>query len=274
MEAYIDDSIESGEVLVLAGYIADSERWAEFSQKWAELLRMRPPWDYFKMSEIINTAGDESRERVLHHYHLIREYAQAAVVLAVPFRHINKVAGVLKLERGFYNPYYWAWIMLINALASNGESVGIKGPIDFIFDEQTENISAISRSPGVLSQIQNRHPSKLNSAPRFCSDRVRLPLQAADMFAWVMRRKFLAIGTIMGNQHYEFPWGHRMLILNTLCIEITEKDVFGFGYLMAWSRYEALFKSYASKWVNIDPRSPAYARAGMPWLDATDSSKF
>jgi hypothetical protein len=33
LQAFIDDSKQDGEVLLLAGYIASEERWAAFSEK-------------------------------------------------------------------------------------------------------------------------------------------------------------------------------------------------------------------------------------------------
>lgn len=50
--AYVDDSAETGDALVLAGYISTAENWVEFSQEWKELLSLRPPWLCFKMNEI------------------------------------------------------------------------------------------------------------------------------------------------------------------------------------------------------------------------------
>ena len=63
IQAYIDDSQEEGQVLVLAGYIASVPQWLAFSKDWQELLDMRPRWDAFHMVEIAKSDDPARWER-------------------------------------------------------------------------------------------------------------------------------------------------------------------------------------------------------------------
>jgi hypothetical protein len=55
LQAYVDDSGGTEEnkhpYFVLAGLIADAERWASLSDQWQAVLDLGPKLDYFKMSE-------------------------------------------------------------------------------------------------------------------------------------------------------------------------------------------------------------------------------
>ena len=54
--AYLDESVDAGNVFVMAGYIASAAQWAAFSEEWASLLKLGPPHfrriSEFKMREM------------------------------------------------------------------------------------------------------------------------------------------------------------------------------------------------------------------------------
>ena len=49
MQAYIDDSMADGHVLVFGGLIASTERWHAFDASWQQCLD-DAPWDVFKVT--------------------------------------------------------------------------------------------------------------------------------------------------------------------------------------------------------------------------------
>ena len=67
LQAYIDDSGEQEEavnpVFVLAGFIADSARWAAFLDEWNAALAASPSIAYFKMKEADRLDGEFDRHR-------------------------------------------------------------------------------------------------------------------------------------------------------------------------------------------------------------------
>jgi hypothetical protein len=52
----------------------------------------------------------------------------------------------------------------------------------------------------------------LDGLPRFADDTQFLPLQAADLLAWHVRKQWLKYGTIVGRP-FEMSWPHRKSIV-------------------------------------------------------------
>ena len=73
IQAYIDDSGVKGThaVFVLAGFMGNAERWAEFSDAWSDYLKLAPSVRYVKMNEAVKLNGEfrswkpEERDRKL-----------------------------------------------------------------------------------------------------------------------------------------------------------------------------------------------------------------
>jgi hypothetical protein len=52
LQAFVDDSgIGQPPVYILAGWIADAAKWADFLTEWDRVLRMSPRIRYFKFAE-------------------------------------------------------------------------------------------------------------------------------------------------------------------------------------------------------------------------------
>src|ERR1700722_1714880 len=62
LQAYIDDSgnIGQGKTSVLAGYVASTEAWADFSNRWAVALAEAPAIGYLKTSHAMLLKGEFS----------------------------------------------------------------------------------------------------------------------------------------------------------------------------------------------------------------------
>src|SRR6185437_369377 len=81
LQAFIDDSAEAGQVLVLAGYISSADDWRVFSDEWQKRLD-HAGWKRFKMSEVA-TGGPERMEIAGWFYRAIEEHVQAYIAVAV-----------------------------------------------------------------------------------------------------------------------------------------------------------------------------------------------
>jgi len=207
IQVCIDDSSTAGENLVLAGYMARSEAWATFATEWAELLTIRPSWKRFKMSEIMsNWPGEETGERVVHHYRLIEKYVDSAICVVVPRRPITKAARDLGMPNFAQNPYYLAWRAIITLCLKWKNDAGVSEPIDFIFDQQQGEAAVVSAGWDNFTKGMPIEWSGLaKNRPIFRSDDDFLPLQAADLLAWWMRKRYEAYGTIL-RESFPFPW--------------------------------------------------------------------
>jgi len=225
LQICVDDSSQDGESLILAGYIASVENWASFSTEWAGLLTVRPPWDRLKMSELMaDGPGSEKGQRIEWHYRIIEKYAHSSICLAIPRRPLSRAVRDLQLPTAFGNPYYLAWRALISVSLHWQHKSGNHEPIDFIFDEQSEAGLLSDAWEGFRDNMPEEFRRLVKNRPIFRDDEDFLPLQAADMLAWWMRRRFAARKTIMGHD-FPFPWGQQRDGLEMLLAEINERGI-------------------------------------------------
>lgn len=199
LQAYVDDSASDrsdDRKLFLAGYINTADKWARFSDVWAEELARSPSIDYLKMSEA-NCLGGQfrgwdapDRDAKLNSLaRLIRHFQPASIHSSVSRTEVKAIMeGVVPY--GFANPYFYCFQAIMIPLAySQHERGGMDVPVDFIFDEQ-EGLGEEARFfYRHIRQGQPRSIQKLLAVePIFKNDKRVLPLQAADMLAWHVRR--------------------------------------------------------------------------------------
>jgi Protein of unknown function (DUF3800) len=198
LEAYIDDSASDigDQRLLLAGYINRADRWSRFSGAWEEELRASPSIEYLKMSEA-NCLGRQFRgwspadrdEKLRGLARVIRHFKPASIHCSVSrLDYANIVKPVAPYGLG--NPYGICFHAIMVTLANSQlEHHGINVPIAFIFDQQ-EGLGEEARM--FYEYIRETQPRPvrqlLSKTPRFGDDKVVLPLQAADMLAWHVRR--------------------------------------------------------------------------------------
>mgnify|MGYP003385252209 CR=1 FL=1 len=201
---YVDDSgsHENEYAFVLAGFISTTERWINFSDEWDALSRQYPQTLDFKMkvAERLKGGGtywgdgtdDELIERrdtkVQALAALIKKHAIYRISAGTDWHNYRAIAKG-RVPPEVDSPYFFLYHELIatvaNYLAASGESE----KIEFIFDQQG-SIGDISRS-WFSTLIATLPPSARNiitGTPSFKTDTDVLPLKAADMLAWQMRR--------------------------------------------------------------------------------------
>lgn len=196
IQGFFDESISDGQVLVLAGVLATAERWEEFVDEWQSRLDVAP-WDAFKMSQANYKWGETGLEHAKWHYFTLRKFAQGGIAVAVPIEPLQKVVKELGLppsDKSMWaldNPYMWAAVTLIRCTILSQEKWGLTEPVDFIFDERIEE-SAVRLGWEVFECRASAEERRLiGRKPIFEDDERVLPLQAADMWAWFCRRKWL-----------------------------------------------------------------------------------
>jgi Protein of unknown function (DUF3800) len=201
LQAFVDDSISAKPpVFILGGYVAPAERWAEFSDEWQAVLEIPPRLEYFKMQEAWPCKGQfdgwsvkRRNERLGQLYAVIEKHVSAEILIGFrPDAFKTAHAGWQKKAR---NPYYFAVANLMVDLALGRQKLRLEGPIDFIFDTQ------IREAPNVLAawefgwRVSLPDPPNLReilpNPPIFRDEKKVLPLQAADLFAWWVRRNFV-----------------------------------------------------------------------------------
>jgi Protein of unknown function (DUF3800) len=214
LQACIDESGHGDpDLFVLAGYVSTTEHWAAFSDKWQELLDHDSKYyrklEHFHMTEMTGSVGDRERCRWFHN--VIEQHALLAISYTLSVKDVRREADRMfsdpKVRRELSNPWQLATSSMLSMLASNREKMALPvEPIDFVFDETSEK-GAVLSSWELFKAVHPPEQAKLmGSTPIFRNDREYLPLQAADMFAWWVRR--WQVDGVKGNAIYQcqFPW--------------------------------------------------------------------
>lgn len=205
LQAFIGDSKEDGEVTVLAGYMAEAQGWVRFSGEWKQLLSIRPEWPRFKMSEVMWKGGDETLERAMFHYKAIERYVEVGFCVAVPHTPLSKVIREFGLGEKWNNPYYMAYIVLVSVMRRHMLLNRPNEPVELIFDTQLGEYRTVQDAWGAMVDRNRGDIRPFTGPPSFESDEEYLPLQAADLFAWHVRKKFSETGSITKDVRI-FPW--------------------------------------------------------------------
>jgi hypothetical protein len=168
--------------------------------------------------------GEETGERVVWHYRLIEKYAAAAICVAVPRQPLIRAVSDLRLPAGYANPYYLAWRALIRVCLDWQYKAGTREPIDFIFDTQSEAFRLLLGWEGYQNNLPDDVKELVRNVPIFRHDDDFMPLQAADLLAWWMRRRYSRLGTVLGHS-FPFPWQQGRDGPNMLQAEYTERGI-------------------------------------------------
>ena len=140
LQAYVDASgTGDPNALVIAGYIATAETWADFSDEWQKQLD-EVPLPRFKMNEM----SPDRMEFAAYFYRVIEKFdVLAAISCVIRTDHLRKIVeefpwpdipNIHKLR----NPYYLGFRAIIENVARFQVRFGLMTPVDFIFDDQSE----------------------------------------------------------------------------------------------------------------------------------------
>lgn len=198
LTAFFDDSGTDGQgpFCVLAGYIATEEQWIDFSDSWDIELNTSSRIAHLKMSEANSKKGPflgfdlEARDKkILRLVEIINHHVIGGMASIISHKAYN-AAGKGYLPDTVDNPY---WMCFQKAVAETLQIYGHEqggGKINFIFD--TQGIGYERRASmihGGLSKIlASSGFENLLGSLTFASDLDLLPLQAANLLAWHVRR--------------------------------------------------------------------------------------
>jgi Protein of unknown function (DUF3800) len=196
-QIYVDESVsESPPVYVMAGFISTAEKWAAFSDEWRQRVEMKPRIAYFKMSEAMSFQGEfsgfspESRdEKIVLMDSLIQEYAMGSISLVLDHREYRRVFGDPLMPKPLRSPYYFLAYEMMKELPAFQSYFDIGGGIDFIFDEQVGEMDKIIAAWNDFKSLSGVPWKKQSSVPKFRDEKKVLPIQAADMLAWIVRKR-------------------------------------------------------------------------------------
>jgi len=202
LEAYIDDS-GSGDppVFLLAGFVARAERWAELSERWDEALRGPPRLEYFKMKEAAALEGQfkgwrgNDRDGLLAKLvKIIKDHVLVAVSSVVYHQDYREVISD-KISKETDAPYWLMYHSIIETTYRWELANGLKEKVSFIFDEQFKQSDIVQGAWSVYyEQAPEEYKELFGDRPVHKKDTDVLPLQAADLLAWHIRREYYELG--------------------------------------------------------------------------------
>lgn len=197
LQTVIDDSygpLDRHPYYVLAGFVSPAERWESFSDEWeVELKRQSLP--YFKMNEAVRSKNgpwkgvpeDERRRRIGAFVSIARKHASLRVRSVIK---ISEYQRHLKphVPKELDGPYVPCFLQIITSVAAHHRDHNWKEPVDFIFDEQQQFSKELVSTWWHIRNISEPfNLSALGDQPTFRDDKTFLPLQAADLYAWLVR---------------------------------------------------------------------------------------
>jgi len=201
LKAFFDGSgtLNQTSHFVLAGYLSPVDQWEKLSDAWQRALEGPPKIDYFKVRESVHCINqfnnwrlEYATARARKFRRLVKRYALGGFAVCIPHDgYIRKVRG--KIPKEMDHPYFFAFLSSVELVCKNVGSMGFAGPIDFVFD--TESLD--SRARALLEDFK-RWPwahSNMVGELDFREDEKVLPLQSADMIAWLVRM-LISEGTV------------------------------------------------------------------------------
>lgn len=195
LQGYFDDSgsHKENEIYVLAGFISTIEKWEKFNKAWRSKLDEGFGLRYFKMSEAMSLTGQFASgwtsglrdQLVLELSEIIKEHVLVRVDSVVFRKDYEEV--VHKTHPSITDPYFVVFYQLVFA-AHTYQLENKYSKCELIFDEQgnfDKRIYKTWREGQELAPTEERK-ALMESSPLFRDDKKNLPLQAADLYAWMV----------------------------------------------------------------------------------------
>jgi hypothetical protein len=221
LKYFVDDSGSDPQpngLFVLCGYSMEEARWEDFAERWDVQLKRSDffPIDYCRMANAEAADGPFEgidrvfrKRKVMDLAHVIHDCNPTAVGCKMTWKAYSEIVKG-KVDPRLDNPYAVLFFHVMRAVTDlqveltskvpeeakrrfkeqYGVEIAIK-PVEFIFDDQGPAGMQCLRWWGELkTRLKEPHLTVLSNTPQFKDDRQLVPLQAADMLAWHIRRDF------------------------------------------------------------------------------------
>lgn len=179
LAGHVDDSSDDS-IYTLAGWLSSADRWKQFSDDFEKAGLPHT----FHMKRVRRHAGKRVRTLAA----LTREHTMFRVDCALHQKNYLSIAKG-RLAPQLDNPYFFLFYQIILAATRLLDLMQSEDTVDWVFDEQGQIGSAAN---GWYLWIKNHAAPnikrRLGSTPIFRDDNKVLPLKAADLFAWQIRK--------------------------------------------------------------------------------------
>jgi hypothetical protein len=201
--AYVDDSGSSPNepIYVLGGLILPDEMWSMFSNDWKSVRDQPPSIEYFKASEVWDrTKGPfrdmtamQRRNKVDSFSDVITTYKPLTISCSLKWDTFNSFSKSVRLIPELDDPYFFLFFGIIGQMLQLGKDEPLFRSINFVFDSQNKIEKRVKLWYAVF--LRNATDAVLQLLgerwPEFSDEKITMPLQGADLFAWYQRRSSL-----------------------------------------------------------------------------------
>lgn len=227
LQVFVDDSGGKGQPTpaVLAGLLTTAEEWLSFSEDWNAVLGRAPKIALFKMSE---AAGLGGRFYKLRGHEAERDAKLRELATVVTLHHPTVLRASIDLDAftqtvtqwtvpPLSEPYFHLFYGMIWRVALQLVSCHHTERFEIIFDRQIMYEQKVKLWYPVFCDLVERLAKEIGPAsvwagarrilpvePVFRTDDEFMPLQCADLFAWLLRQELIG-----GTQ--EFAWLRALL---------------------------------------------------------------
>lgn len=178
-----------GRLFVLAGYVATVDRWQAFTGEWSEALRRFTNGEPFSMAEANRLWNAERlEEQVGYLQGLINNHAEFGFGVICDPAMLDEYLHDTPFHK-VGKPHFFCVHHIVTRLLMIAEERIAGRKIDFIFDRGRTQLKEIASywdelMEGAPPRVRELVPNE----PSIRSNRDFVPIQAADMAAWWMRR--------------------------------------------------------------------------------------
>ena len=197
IQAYVDETQGAGKVplFVFSGLMAEAEHWARFSDGWNDCLKESPSIQYFKMDEAVGLDGefyqfseDERNSKLKRLCAVVSRFDIREIHCGLDLVDFKQVAQ--RAAKPVSEPYFFPFHTTILMIAFDLFERNKTAPFEIFFDEnRIFGPRAKAWYPVIRSMIDEPIRSVMPVEPFFRSDIHTMPLQAADLTAWIVRMK-------------------------------------------------------------------------------------
>jgi hypothetical protein len=201
LQGYFDDSGSEPQsrAFVLGGFVSTVDRWKLFSDEWQAVCQQEPSIRYFKMAEAHSGTGEFDGwpprlrdKKILDLAEVIKTHAMAQLDCALWRVDFEDFISRFSPTPEFRDPYFLCFYRIVMSVNSYHKRHHASAECDFIFDDQGSiGKTAVMWWDWLKALVSEERRSLLGSPPIFRDDKRVVPLQAADMYAWLARERIV-----------------------------------------------------------------------------------
>jgi hypothetical protein len=201
LQSFIDESGSKNQdsFFHFAGFLASAEDWALFSSKWQSCLERNPSIECFKMREAANNPSGcfknwrrkDVQKKVCELVAIIKDHAKLAIHCATDLSCFDELIGSCEaFPRHLRKPFTWTFSAAIAGVGY--EAIELKAEsVELFFDQHDKYAPIVRRAYPFLRQMCDPELSRILPEDIWFRDDCKfLPLQAADLLAWLFRKAF------------------------------------------------------------------------------------